>query len=126
MISELYDLEEGYRLRGLSEEDITVERQGEYTEAIVQRIRRRLDEELRKDNEYRNSYMMQALNYLNHFWVILHFGSDEGVEMSAASHSIISTLKLCGKSVWNIFGDYFQCEVLGLDTYKEYLPALSR
>lgn len=39
---------------------------------------------------------------------------------------IISTLKLCGKSVWNFFGDYFRCEVLGLDTYKEYLPALSR
>ena len=56
----------------------------------------------------------------------LHFGSDEGVEMSAVYHSIISTLKLCGKSVWNFFGDCFQCEVLGLDTYKEYLPALNR
>ena len=56
----------------------------------------------------------------------LHFGSDEGVEMSAVYHSIISTLKLCGKSVWSFFGEYFRCEVLGLDTYKEYLPALSR
>ncbi len=56
----------------------------------------------------------------------LHFGSDDGVEMSAVYHSIISTLKLCGKSVWNFFGDYFRCEVLGLDTYKDYLPALSR
>ena len=116
-----------------------------------------LDEELRKDNEFRSSYMMQALNYLDHFWdglflyrkdgsypidnnlaersvrpfttkrkCSLHFGSDEGVEMSAVYHSIISTLKLCGKSVWNFFGDDFRCEVLGLDTYKEYLPALSR
>ena len=34
---------------------------------IVQRIRRRLDEELIKDNEYRSSYMMHALNYLDHF-----------------------------------------------------------
>ena len=157
MISELYDLEEGYKLRGLSNQDITVERQGEYTESIVQRIRNRLDEELRKDNEFRSPYMMQALNYLNHFWdglflyrkdgsypidnnlaersvrpfaanrkCSLHFGSDEGVEMSAVYHSIISTLKLCGKSVWNFFGEYFRCVVLGLETYKEYLPALSR
>ena len=30
------------------------------------------------------------------------------------------------KSVWNFFGDFFRCVVLGLDTYKEYLPALTR
>lgn len=157
MISELYDLEDGYEMRGLSTEEIETERQGNHTEDIVWRIRIRLDEELRKDNEFRSSYMMQALNYLDHFWdglflyrkdgsypidnnlaersvrpfttkrkCSLHFGSDEGVEMSAVYHSVISTLKLCGKSVWNFFGDYFRCEVLGLDTYKEYLPALSR
>ena len=108
-------------------------------------------------NEFRSPYMMQALNYLDHFWdglflyrkdgsypidnnlaersvrpfttkrkCSLHLGSDEGVEMSAVYHSIISTLKLCGKSVWSLFGEYFRCEVLGMDTYKEYLPALSR
>ena len=157
MISELYDLEGGYEMRGLSAKEIETERQGNHTEYIVRRIRMRLDEELRKDNEFRSSYMMQALNYLDHFWdglflyrkdgaypidnnlaersvrpfttkrkCSLHFGSDEGVEMSAVYHSIISTLKLCGKSVWNFFGEYFRCEVLGLDTYKEYLPALSR
>ena len=32
MISEVYDLEDGYKLRGLSTRDITAERQGEYTE----------------------------------------------------------------------------------------------
>ena len=42
----------------------------------------------------------------------LHFGSDEGVEMSAVYHSVISTLKLCSKSVWNFFGEYFRCDVL--------------
>ena len=157
MISELYDLEEGYKLRELSAEEITSERQGEYTESIVRRIRKRLDEELKKDNDLRSPYMMQALNYLDHFWdglflyrkdgsypidnnlaersvrpfttkrkCSLHFGSDEGAEMSAVYHSIISTLKLCGKSVWNFFGDFFRCEVLGGETYKEYLPALSR
>ena len=54
----------------------------------------------------------------------LHFGSDEGVEMSAVY--IISTLKLSGKSVLHFLGDFFRCEVLGSDTYKEYLPALTR
>ena len=157
MISELYDLEDGYEMRGLGAKEIETERQGNHTEDIVRRIRIRLDEELRTDNEFRSSYMMQALNYLDHFWdglflyrkdgsypinnnlaersvrpfttkrkCSLHFGSDEGVEMSAVYHSIISTLKLCGKSVWNFFGEYFRCEVLGLDTHKEYLPSLSR
>ena len=156
MISELYDLEDGYRIRGLNVNEITKERQGEYTESIVRRIRNRLDEELSKDNEFRSEYMMQALNYLNHFWdglflyrkdgsypidnnlaersvrpfttkrkCSLHFGSDAGAEMSAVYHSIISTLKLCGKSVWNFFGDYFRCEVDGGDSYKAYLPALA-
>lgn len=157
MISELYDLEDGYEMRGFSTEEIETERQGDHTKDIVRRIRKRLEEEIRKDNEFRSPYMMQALNYLDHFWdglflyrkdgsypidnnlaersvrpfttkkkCSLHFGSDEGVEMSAVYHSIISTLKLCCKSVWNFFGDYFRCEVLGLDTYKDYLPALSR
>lgn len=130
MISELYDLEDRYEMRGLSTEDIETERLGNHTEDIIRRIRIRLDEELRKDNEYRSSYMMQALNYMDHFWDVLflyrkdgsypidnnlaersvrpfttkrkcslHFGRDEGVEMSAVYHSIISTLKLCGKSV---------------------------
>lgn len=68
MISRLYDLEERYRIRGLSESEITIERQGKYTEDIVQRIRSKLDIELFKDNECRSPYMMQALNYLDHFW----------------------------------------------------------
>ena len=67
MISELYDLEDGYERRGLSTEDIETERQGNHTEDIVRRIRKRLEEELRKDNEFRSPYMMQALNYLCHF-----------------------------------------------------------
>lgn len=67
MISYVYDLEEGYRLQWLSKEDITAEHLGKYTESIVQRIRKRLDEELRKDNEFRSAYMMLALNYLDYF-----------------------------------------------------------
>lgn len=67
MISELYELEDGYEMRGLSAEEIKTERQGYHTEDNVWRIRKHLDEELRKDSEYRSSYMMQAQNYLDHF-----------------------------------------------------------
>lgn len=38
---------------------------------------------------------------------MLHFGSDEGVEMAATYHSVISTVKLHGKSVWNYLGTFF-------------------
>ena len=39
---------------------------------------------------------------------MLHFGSDEGVEMAATYHSIISTVKLHGKSSWNFLGTFFK------------------
>ena len=39
---------------------------------------------------------------------MLHFGSDEGVEMAATYHSIISTVKLHGKSAWNFLGTFFK------------------
>lgn len=52
MLSELYNLESGCKLKGLSEQEIRIECQGKYTECIVQRIRKRLNEELRKDNEF--------------------------------------------------------------------------
>lgn len=38
---------------------------------------------------------------------MLHFGNDEGVEMAATYHSVISTVKLHGKSVWNYLGTFF-------------------
>lgn len=37
----------------------------------------------------------------------LHYGSDVGAEMAATYHSIISTVKLHGKSVWNYLGEFF-------------------
>lgn len=39
---------------------------------------------------------------------MLHFGSDEGVEMAATNHSVISTVKLHGKSAWNFLGTFFK------------------
>ena len=37
----------------------------------------------------------------------LHFGSDEGAEIAAVYHSIISTVKLQGRSTWNYLGKFF-------------------
>lgn len=39
---------------------------------------------------------------------MIHFGSDEGVEMAAAYHSVISTVKLHGMSCWKYLGEFFQ------------------
>lgn len=38
---------------------------------------------------------------------MLHFGSDEGAEMAATYHSIISTVKMQGRSVWEYLGKFF-------------------
>ena len=38
---------------------------------------------------------------------MLHFGSDEGAEMAATYHSIISTVKMQGRSAWECLGKFF-------------------
>ena len=38
---------------------------------------------------------------------MLHFGSDEGAEMAATYHSIISTVKMQGRSAWQYLGKFF-------------------
>lgn len=38
---------------------------------------------------------------------MLHFGSDEGVEMAATYHSIIATVKMQGRSAWEYLGKFF-------------------
>ena len=38
---------------------------------------------------------------------MLHFGSDEGTEMAATYHSIISTVKMQGRSAWEYLGKFF-------------------
>lgn len=37
----------------------------------------------------------------------LHFSSDEGAEIAAVYHSIISTVKLQGGSTWDYLGKFF-------------------
>lgn len=38
----------------------------------------------------------------------LHYGSDDGVEMAVAYHSVISTVKLHGMSCWDYLGEFFK------------------
>ena len=37
-----------------------------------------------------------------------HYGSDEGVGMAVAYHSVISTVRLHGMSCWNYLGAFFK------------------
>lgn len=54
---------------------------------------------------------------------MLHFGSDEGVEMAATYHSIISTVKLHGSSVWEFLGTFFKNILNGCRDYVNLTPA---
>ena len=67
-IGRLYDLEEQYRLRHLTPEQIQQERQGEKTSKIISQIRQRLDKLLADGNGMRGDLMQKALNYLKSFW----------------------------------------------------------
>lgn len=67
-IGRLYDLEEQYRVRHLTPQQIQQERQGELTTKIIQRIRQRLDKLLADTSGMRGDLMHKALNYLNSFW----------------------------------------------------------
>ena len=54
--------------------------------------------------------------------VIEHFGSDEGVEMAAAYHSVISTVKLHGMSSWHFLGEFFQKIFSGCRDFLSMTP----
>lgn len=68
LIGILYDLEERYRLKNLTPEQILQERQGEQTTKIVKQLRQRLDKLLTDGNPMRGDLMNKALNYLKSFW----------------------------------------------------------
>ena len=53
---------------------------------------------------------------------MLHFGSDEGVEMAAAYHSVISTVKLHGMSSWHFLGEFFQKVFSGCRDFLSITP----
>ena len=67
-IGRLYDLEEQYRLRHLTPQQIQQERQGELTSKIIQKIRQRLDKILADTSGMRGDLMNKALNYLKSSW----------------------------------------------------------
>jgi len=67
-IGRLYDLEEQYRVRHLTPQQILQERQGELTAKIIHKIRQRLDNLLADTSGMRGELMHKALNYLKSFW----------------------------------------------------------
>ena len=53
----------------------------------------------------------------------LHYGSDEGVEMAVAYHSVISTVKLHGMSCWSYLGEFFKKIFNGCRDFFSLTPA---
>lgn len=49
-----------------------------------------------------------------------HFGSDEGAEMAATYHSIISTVKMQGRSAWEYLGKFFTKIFNGCRDFSAY------
>ena len=53
----------------------------------------------------------------------LHYGSDEGVELAVAYHSVISTVKLHGMSCWTYLGGFFKKIFNGCRDFFSLTPA---
>ena len=56
----------------------------------------------------------------------LHYGSDEGVEMAVAYHSVISTVKLHGMSCWRYLREFFKKIFNGCRDFFSLTPANNR
>ena len=54
---------------------------------------------------------------------VLHYGSDEGVEMAVAYHSVISTVKLHCMSCWRYLGEFFIYIFNGCRDFLRLTPA---
>ena len=137
-IGDLYDLERGYDMDGLTDAERGRERRGLRTKEILISLRQHLNIEKDKAPAMTTPYLTAALTYLDKFWnnifayvkdgrypidnniaertlrhlttqrnSMLHFGSDAGAEMAATYHSIISTVKMQGRSAWEYLGKFF-------------------
>ena len=53
----------------------------------------------------------------------LHYGSDEGVELAVAYHSVISTVKLHGMPCWTYLGEFFKKIFNGCRDFFSLTPA---
>ena len=51
-----------------------------------------------------------------------HYGSNAGVKMAVTYHSIISTVKLHGCSVWDFIGTFFKNIFNGCRDYGNMVP----
>lgn len=131
-----YGRERQYDNEGLSPEEKGKRRQDLESKEMLTTLRQHLKIELDKDPSETTPYLRAALKYLDKFWdnifflndgslpidnlaeraihplmsqrnATLHFGSDEGVEMAATYHSIISAVKMQGRSAWEYLGKFF-------------------
>ena len=128
-IGRLYDLEEQYRLRHLTPQQILQERQGEVTSKIIQ-------------NNYLKSFWNQLILYLKDGRYSidnslaertlrpmtverknsLTFGSHDGAEVSVIYHTFIETCKMCGVSTLEYFKEFFKAIMQGRTDYENMLP----
>ena len=142
-IGRLYDLEEQYRLRRLTPEQIQQERQGEKTSKIICQIRQRLDKLLADGNGMRGDLMQKALNYLKSFWDQLILYLKDGrycIDNSLAERTLrpmtverknsLTFGSHAGAKVSVIYHTFIEtCKMCGVSTleyFKEFFKAASK
>ena len=140
-IGRLYDLEELYRMRHLTPEQIRQERQGERTSKIICQIRQRLDKLLADGNGMRGDLMQKALNYLKSFWNQLFLYIKDGrycIDNSLAERTLrpmtverknsLTFGSHAGAKVSVIYHTFIEtCKMYGISTleyFKEFFKAI--
>ena len=140
-IGRLYDLEELYRMRHLTPEQIQQERQGEKTSKIISQIRQRLDKLLADGNGMRGDLMQKALNYLKSFWNQLFLYIKDGrycIDNSLAERTLrpmtverknsLTFGSHAGAKVSVIYHTFIEtCKMCGVSTleyFKEFFKAI--
>ena len=140
-IGRLYDMEEQYRMRHLTPEQVQQERQGEKTARIISQIRQRLDELLADGNGMRGDLMQKALNYLKSFWDQLFLYIKDGrycIDNSLAERTLrpmtverknsLTFGSHVGAKVSVIYHTFIEtCKMCGISTleyFKEFFKAI--
>ena len=143
LIGRLYELEEQYRIRHLTPEQIHRERQGVETTRIIKQLRERLDKLLADGNPMRGDLMHKALNYLNSFWNQLILYLKDGrynIDNSLAERSLrpmtverknsLGFGSHAGVEVSVIYHTFIEtCKMCGVSTleyFKEFFKAASK
>ena len=140
-IGRLYDIEEQYRLRHLTPEQIRLERRGEKTSKIISQIRQQLDKLLADGNGMRGDLMQKALNYLKSFWDQLFLYIKDGrycIDNSLAERTLrpmtverknsLTFGSHAGAKVSVIYHTFIEtCKMCGVSTleyFKEFFKAI--